>query len=95
MNTRFVVVDRGLDTNVYKIPAHQTARLVNEIGKEYLEIFENFADAREAALLIVSRYDEASRLSEWRLTFQTYPRIESLKAGISELTEDRVGTFIS
>jgi hypothetical protein len=55
MDTRFVVVDRGLDTNVHKIPAHQTARLVNEIGKEYLEIFENFADAREAALLIVSR----------------------------------------
>ena len=93
MNTRFVVVDRGLDTGVYKILTHQTARLVNEIGKGNLEIFENFADAREAALLIVSRYDEASRQSEWRLSFQADPQIESPKAEISELTEDRVEAF--
>lgn len=93
MNTRFVVVDRGPDTGVYKILTHQTARLVNEIGEENLEIFENFADAREAALLILSGYDEASRLSEWRLSFQSYPLTESRKTEISEHTEDRVENF--
>ena len=61
MNTRFVVVDHGLDTSVYKIPANQTARLKNEFGNEGLEVFDSFEDAKAAALLVVNRLDEASK----------------------------------
>ncbi len=50
MNTRFVVVDHGLDTSVYKIPANQTARLKNEFGNEGLEFFDSFEDTLHDAI---------------------------------------------
>ncbi len=93
MNTRFVVVDHGLDTSVYKIPSNQTARLKNEFGNEGLEVFDSFEDAKAAALLIVNRHDEASKQGPQRFSFQSDPEIDSLKSELSGLTEDRVKTF--
>jgi len=93
MNTRFVVVDHGLNTSVYKFHAHQTARLKNEFGNESLEVFDNFEDAKQAALLIVRGYDEASQQSHTRFSFQSDPQIERQKSELSGLTEDRVETF--
>ena len=93
MTTRFVVVDHGLDTGVYKIAAHQTARLLNEFGKENIEIFDTLEAAREAALLIICRYDETQNQSQWRFSFRANPQVESVKKEISELTADRVETF--
>ena len=93
MNTRFVVVDHGLNTSVYKFHAHQTARLKNEFGNEGPEVFDNFEDAKQAALLIVRSYEEVSKQSHKRFSFQSDPQIESLKSELSSLTEDRVGTF--
>ena len=74
MNTRFVVVDHGLNTSVYKFHAHQTARLKNEFGSEGPEVFDNFEDAKQAALLIVRRYDEVSKESHKRLVWGTRGR---------------------
>jgi hypothetical protein len=93
MSTRFVVVDHGLDTGLYRIDTHQTARLLNEFGKENIEIFDSFEAAREAALLIINRYAEAWTQSQWRFSFRANPQVESLKKEISELTADRVETF--
>ena len=93
MNTRFVVVDHGLDTSVYKIPANQTARLKNEFGNEGLEVFDSFEDAKAAALLIVNRHDEASKQGPQRFSFQSDPQIDSLKSKLADLTEDRVEAF--
>ena len=93
MSTRFVVVDHGLDTGVYKIATHQTARLLNEFGKENIEIFDSLEAAREAALQIICRYDEARTHSRWRVSFRSNPQVESVKKEISELTVDRVETF--
>ena len=92
MNTRFVVVDHGLNTSVYKFHAHQTARLKNEFGNESLEVFDNFEDAKQAALLIVRGYDEESKQSHMRFSFQSDPQIERQKSELSGLTEDRVET---
>lgn len=93
MNTRFVVVDHGLDTGIYKIYAQQTARLLNEFGNEYIEIFDSLEDAKAAALAIVNRHGEAARQSQWQFSFRPDPRIETLKTAFSDLTEDRVETF--
>ena len=93
MNTRFVVVDHGLDTSVYKFHANQTARLKNEFGNEGLEVFDSFEDAKAAALLIVNRHDEASRQSHKQFSFQSDPQIDKLKLALSGLTEDRVESF--
>ena len=93
MNTRFVIVDHGLDTSVYKIPANQTARLKNEFGNEGLEVFDSFEDAKAAALLVVNRHDEASKQGHQRFSFQSDSQINSLKSELSGLTEDRVKSF--
>lgn len=93
MTTRFVVMDHGLETSVYKIHAHETARLKNEFGNEGLEVYDSFEAAKEAALLIVNRHDEASKQGHRRFSFQSDPQIDNLKSELSGLTEDRVQTF--
>ena len=93
MNYRFVVLDRGLESNVYKIPVHQTARLENEGALDDVRVYENLPEAKEAALMILSRYGEAAKKSVRRFSVRTDPRIESMKAQISELTEEGVATY--
>jgi hypothetical protein len=93
MNTRFVVVDHGLDTSVYKIPANQTARLKNEFANEGLQVFDSFEDAKAVALLIVNRHAEASKQGHQRFSFQSDPQTDSLKSELSGLVEDRVKSF--
>ena len=86
-------MDHGLNTSVYKFHAHQTARLKNQFGNEGLEVFDDFEDAKQAALLIVRGYDEASKQSHMRFSFQSDPQTERQKSELSGLTEDRVETF--
>ena len=93
MSTRFVVMDSGLTTSIYKIPSNQTARLKNEYGNEGLELFDELEDAKQAALQIIARHDEASRQDHRRFTFKADPQIADLKSQLSDLTEDRIETF--
>lgn len=93
MRTRFVVVDHGLDTGIYKIFAHETARLLNEFGKENIAVFDSLEEAKDAALEIIGRHDKAARESQWQFSFRPDPQIESLKTAVSNLTEDHVETF--
>jgi hypothetical protein len=93
MEYRYVVLDRGLDSNVYKIPLHHTARLENERGPERMDVFENFHDAQKAALRIVSRYGEAARKRAHSFSVRRDPRLESVKSQISQLTEEGVETY--
>ena len=93
MDTRFVVVDQGLDSGVYKMPTNQTARLINEFGNENMEIFDTLEDAKHAVLQIVNRCEEASKRSHRDFSFRANPAVESRKAQISDLTEDQVETF--
>lgn len=94
MTTRFVVVDHGLDTSIYKIHANQTARLRNEFGNEGIELFDDLEQAKQAALAILGRHEEASKEGGRRsFSFQSDNRFDSLKTAVSNLTEDRVVTF--
>lgn len=93
MRTRFVVVDHGLDSGIYKIFAYETARLLNEFGKENIAVFDALEEAKGAALEIIGRRDKAARDSERRFSFRPDPQIERLKAEFAVLTEDRVETF--
>jgi hypothetical protein len=93
MTTRYVVVDHGLDTGIYKIHMQQTARLLNEFGKENIEIFDSLEDAKSAALVIVDRLDDRQRHNQWQFSFRSDPRVAGLKASLSELTEADVETF--
>ena len=93
MNWRFVVVDHGLKTGIYKILVNQTARLMNEFGRENIEIFDKLEDAKEVVLLIVKRYEEAAKQNHHQISYRPDPRIEMLRAEMSELTEDRLETF--
>lgn len=93
MDYRFIVLDRGLESNVYKIPVHHTARLENERGPEKIEVFERFPDAKEAALVILSRYGEMAKKQTRSFSIRRDPRLESVKTQISQLTEDGVETY--
>ena len=94
MNWRFVVVDHGLKTSIYKILVNQTARLMNEFGRENIEIFDKLEDAKEVVLLIVKRYEEAAKQNHHQISYRPDPRIEMLRAEMSELTENRLETFL-
>ena len=94
MTTRFVVVDNGLETSVYKIHANQTARLRNEFSGEDLELFDDLERAKQAALAILGRHEEAEKEASRRsFSFRSDNKFDSLKSALSGLTEDRVETF--
>ncbi len=94
MTTRFVVVDHGLNTSVYKIPANQTARLKNEFGDEGLELFDDLETAKQAALAILGRHEAASKEADKRsFSFRSDNPFDGLKTALAELTEDRVESF--
>lgn len=94
MTTRFVVLDHGLTTSVYKIHANQTARLKNEFGNEGIELFDDLEQAKQAALAILGRLEEVSKEANRRsFSFQSDNPFDSLKTALTALTEDRVDTF--
>ncbi len=93
MNLRFVVLDRGLDSEIYKIPAVQSARLSNELWDQQFEVFDSLADAKKAAMVIVSRYDDAAQKQGSKFTEEADPRIARLHATLNNLTEDRVQPY--
>jgi hypothetical protein len=93
MRTRLVVVDHGLDSGIYQIFAHETARLLNEFGRENIAVFDSLEDAKDAPLEIIARQDRAARDNQWQFSFRPDGQIERLKTEFSDLTEDCVETF--
>lgn len=93
MKYRFVLFDRGLDSNIYKIAQPQTARLRNEIGDEKHEIYEDFNEAKEAALLIIGRYDGSVRRPGQAFVSRSQEQLQQYRSKISNLTEEGVETF--
>lgn len=93
MILRFVVLDRGLDSEIYKIPAVQSARLANELWDQKFQVFDSLADAKKAAMVIVGRYDDAAQKEGRKFTEKADPRIARLHATLKDLTEDRVQPY--
>jgi hypothetical protein len=71
-----------------------TARLVNQYPDRRVAIFETLKEATMAALALIARAEVQSRSGT--LTFATghAPEIAALRRRFSELTEDRVETFV-
>ncbi len=93
MEQRFAVLDERAKPRVYKVPIHQTARLINEFPFQKVEIFETLNDAREAALALVERAKENAKPSISMYSTQPNPEDEELLKTLSELTEDRVERY--
>ena len=93
MEQRFAVLDERAKPRVYKVPIHQTARLINEFPFRNVEIFETLNDAREAALALVERVEASAKPSIAMFSKPATPQNEELRKALSELTEDRVERY--
>ncbi len=91
MGERFVVLNKGLQSSIYKIPAIQTARLRNELQEEAFELFEDLGAAKKAGLLIIERYAEAEK--KQYLISEPDPELETRREAIEGLTESAVERF--
>ena len=93
MERRFAVLDVAAKPKIYKVPVHQTARLVNEFPFQKVEIFESFSEAKEAALAIAGRGRAAGKAKTSLFATQPTAADEELRNILSDLTEDRVETY--
>ena len=93
MNQRYAVFAEGPKPEIYKLPANQTARLINEIPGRKVKLFDTLNDAREAVLALVERAKENAKPSISMYSTQPNPEDEELLKTLSELTEDRVERY--
>ncbi len=93
MEQRFAVFPEGPKPKIYKFPANQTARLINEIPGRKVEIFETLNEAKEAALAIVERAKADAKPNIGMFSTQPKPEEIELRRALSELSEDRVERY--
>ena len=93
MEQRFVVFDDGSGPRIYKIPVNRTARLVNEFPDRRVEVFETLNAAKDAALAVVDHAETNAKPSITSFAPAPAARNEEARKALSELTEDRVGTY--
>ncbi len=93
MEQRFVVLAEGAKPKIYKLPANQTARLINEIPSRKVDVFETLNDAREAVLALVERAKTDAKPRISMFSIGPNPGNEELLKTLSELTEDRVERY--
>ena len=95
MKFHYFIVERGPQTELYKFPANQGARLRNEfaVSSEKVDFFDDFETAKEATLIIVERYTQniqrSSGMFSKRPDQQTANRLERL----SGMTEEQVEQY--
>ncbi len=94
MEHRFVLFETGSEPEIYKVPLNMTARLVNQYPDRKVAVFETLKDATMAALALVERAEAQSRSRVSIFATQPSPESEALRRRFSELTADRVETFI-
>lgn len=94
MEYRFVLFETGSQPEIYKVPLNRTARLVNEYPNRKVEMFENLQEATAAALALVERAETRSRARIAMFSDRPSPEAEALRRKFSELTEDRIETFV-
>ncbi len=94
MEYRYVLLETGPRPEIFKVQLNMTARLVNQYPGRKVTIFETLKEATMAAVALIARAEVQSRSGT--LTFATgrAPEIAALRRRFSELTEDRVKTFV-
>ena len=93
MEQHFAVFADGPKPKIYRFPANQTARIVNEILGRKVEVFETLNDARKAALAPVERAKANAKSGIAKFSVRPDPDNEELLQTLSELTEDRVESY--
>jgi hypothetical protein len=93
MEYRFFIIVQGYDPKIYKVPVCQTARLINEYPDQKFQIYETLQDAKQAALVIVSRAPAKPKCSIAQLPGQPANEDEDLRTTTQKLTEDSVERF--
>ena len=94
MEYRFVLLGTESRPEIFKVQLNMTARLVNQYPDRRVAIFKTLKEATMAALALIARAEVQSRSGT--LTFATgrASEIAALRRRFSELTEDRIETFI-
>ena len=94
MKLRYVVLDKGLDSEIYKFSSDRTKEVVGELFNEKIELYDNFHEARDAAFVIISRYEETARgQSRNAFSFPNASRVRAIKRELSGLTEDELEQY--
>ncbi len=78
---------------VSSLPSCTLFRPFNAITAAILGIFESLSEAKEAALTIASRTQETGKPKISIFATGSTSEDEELQQTLSELTEDRVGTY--
>ncbi len=94
MEQRFVLFETESQPEIYKVPLNRTARLVNQYPDRKVAVFETLKEATAAALAVIERAEAQSRSRISVFATEPLPESEALRRRFSELTEDRVETFI-
>ncbi len=94
MEYRFVLLETGPRPEIFKVQLNMTARLINQYPDRKVAIFETLREATMAALALIARAEAQSRSGTSTFATGQSPEIAALRRRFSELTEDRVETFI-
>ena len=94
MEYRFILMETGPRPEIFKVQLNMTARLINQYPDRKVAIFETLKDATMAALAVIERAELQSRSAISIFATEPSPEIAAMRKRISELTEDRVETFI-
>ncbi len=93
MGYRFFIITKGSDSKIHKVPACQTARLINEFPNQKFTIYETLHDAKQATLVIANGAPAKSKFRIMPRPGQPANKNEDLRTATLELTEDRVEKF--
>ncbi len=93
MEQHFALLTEGHKPKIYKLPASQSARVINEIPGRKVEIFETLDNARKAALAIIESANANAKPKIGLFASKPASEDEELLKTISELTEDRIERY--
>ena len=93
MGTKFMVLRREIEPEIFKFTSDQTTRLTEGLWGEDFQFFDQFSEAKEAALLLVNRYVQSETQDGRKFSFKTSSRVRIFKQKLSKLTENEIGPF--
>ena len=93
MEQHFALLTEGQKPKIYKLPASQSARVINEVPGRKVEIFETLDNARKAALAIIESANANAKPKIGLFASKPAPEDEELLKTLSELTEDRIERY--
>jgi hypothetical protein len=94
MEYRYVLMESGPRPEIFKVQLNMMARLINQYPDRKVAVFETLKDATMAGLASIELAESRSRSGFKPYGTEPSPEIVALRRRFSDLTEDRVETFI-